>query len=232
MFNTTDPDVNYTIGPSVAIIECNLAIITACAPTLWPLARQWKNLRSTANTYSGPSKCAHCQCGKYHDSGYRSQSSTRYSSCRSHRPAMSHNKSLGTDTISSIKSSKRGPWELRRSETSNSSTIMTVSQGLRETSNTEVVLDPMKPTGPVKPMESLEPTSEPDVIRSLSKGRSRCTWPDAAAPGEYEVGVQILELTRISDWDGDEDIVLVNMGEGDGERMLEHTCGRMEQSKV
>lgn len=109
---------------------------------------------------------------------------------------------------------------------------MTVSQGLRETRTAEVVLGPMEPAEPANPAESTEPTSEPDIRRSLSKGRSRCTWPDAANPGEYEAGVQMLELTRISDWDGDEDIVLVNMGEGDSERILEHTCGRTEQSKV
>lgn len=109
---------------------------------------------------------------------------------------------------------------------------MTVSQGLRETRTVEVVLEPLDPTEQAKPAESTEPTSEPDIKRSLSKGRSRCTWPDAANPGEYEAGVQMMELTRISDWDGDEDIVLVNMGEGDSERILEHACGRTEKSEV
>lgn len=109
---------------------------------------------------------------------------------------------------------------------------MTVSQGLRETHTPEVVLKPLEATEPAKLVESTDSASEPDIKRSLSKGRSRCTWPDAANPGEYEAGAQMLELTRISDWDGDEDIVLVNMGEGDGERILEHACGRTEQSEV
>lgn len=214
MFNTQDPDVNYTIGPSVAIIECNLAIITACAPTLWPLARQWKSLGETANSYSLPSKYTHCHCGKYHGgSGYRSRSSIQCSGSRTHtKPQMSYVESLGTIAASPVFPPKKAPWDLTRPETSNSSTIMTVSQGLRETRNADLTL-------------------EPEVKRSLSSGRGRCTWPDAAGSGEYEAGVLIqMELSRISDWDGDEDIVLVNMGEGEGERALEPARGRVEPS--
>lgn len=37
----TDPDANFSLGFCVSAIECNLAIITACAPAMWPLLRSW-----------------------------------------------------------------------------------------------------------------------------------------------------------------------------------------------
>lgn len=36
-----DPDANFSLGFCVSAIECNLAIITASAPALWPLLRSW-----------------------------------------------------------------------------------------------------------------------------------------------------------------------------------------------
>lgn len=102
---------------------------------------------------------------------------------------------------------------MMHSETSNSSTIMSVSQGLQETRNADL-------------------TVKPEVTRSLSRGRGRCTWPDAANPGEYEAGMTITGLSRISDWDGDEDIVLVDMGEADEERALKPACDRGGRSQL
>lgn len=40
-FVDKDPDANYSLGFCVSSIECNLAIITACGPSLWPLVRTW-----------------------------------------------------------------------------------------------------------------------------------------------------------------------------------------------
>jgi hypothetical protein len=37
----TNPDINYSLGFCVSAIECNLAIITACGPAMWPLLRTW-----------------------------------------------------------------------------------------------------------------------------------------------------------------------------------------------
>ncbi|OKL55413.1 hypothetical protein UA08_09266 [Talaromyces atroroseus] len=37
----TNPDANYSLGFCVSSIECNLAIITACGPAMWPLLRTW-----------------------------------------------------------------------------------------------------------------------------------------------------------------------------------------------
>lgn len=37
----TSPDANYSVGFCVSAIECNLAIITACGPAMWPLLRTW-----------------------------------------------------------------------------------------------------------------------------------------------------------------------------------------------
>jgi hypothetical protein len=37
----TSPDANFSLGFCVSSIECNLAIITACGPTMWPLLRLW-----------------------------------------------------------------------------------------------------------------------------------------------------------------------------------------------
>ncbi|KAI1759607.1 hypothetical protein GGR53DRAFT_513037 [Hypoxylon sp. FL1150] len=43
-----DPDTNFSIGFTVSSIECNLAILTASAPALWPLFRRWiPHLRSS-----------------------------------------------------------------------------------------------------------------------------------------------------------------------------------------
>ena len=36
-----DPDKNFSLGFCVPSIECNLAIITASGPALWPLVRRW-----------------------------------------------------------------------------------------------------------------------------------------------------------------------------------------------
>ncbi|KAI0181749.1 hypothetical protein GGR52DRAFT_54072 [Hypoxylon sp. FL1284] len=37
----TSPDKNFSLGFCVSSIECNLAILTASAPALWPLVRRW-----------------------------------------------------------------------------------------------------------------------------------------------------------------------------------------------
>ena len=37
----TSPDADFSLGFCVSSIECNLAIITACAPAMWPLLRSW-----------------------------------------------------------------------------------------------------------------------------------------------------------------------------------------------
>ncbi|ORY64945.1 uncharacterized protein BCR38DRAFT_473941 [Pseudomassariella vexata] len=41
LWANTDPDFSFSLGFVVASIECNLAIITASAPALWPLVRHW-----------------------------------------------------------------------------------------------------------------------------------------------------------------------------------------------
>lgn len=179
MFTTHDPDVNYTISPAVAVIECNLAIMTACTPTLWPLARHFKGLSSSANTSSVPFKCTHCQCGKHQYTGYISRSSTRNSGSKLHyKPSISNMESLRKDGNMSAMSTRTGLKDMNSFKTSNFSTIMSVSQGLRETRNADTVL-------------------EPDIERKFPRGR--CTWPDAASPGIYEEGVLIMELNRIFD---------------------------------
>ena len=35
------PDMHYAIGYITSSVEINLAIVTASAPALWPLARRW-----------------------------------------------------------------------------------------------------------------------------------------------------------------------------------------------
>lgn len=39
--DTTDPDPTFNLGFCVSTIECNLGIITACGPAMWPLLRSW-----------------------------------------------------------------------------------------------------------------------------------------------------------------------------------------------
>ncbi|OTA53344.1 hypothetical protein K449DRAFT_305979, partial [Hypoxylon sp. EC38] len=48
-FNDQSPDKNFSVGFTVSSIECNLAIITASFPSLWPLIRRAlpKNLKSS-----------------------------------------------------------------------------------------------------------------------------------------------------------------------------------------
>ncbi|KAI1139887.1 hypothetical protein F5Y05DRAFT_380366 [Hypoxylon sp. FL0543] len=48
-FNSKSPDKNFSVGFTVSSIECNLAILTASFPALWPLIRRMmpKNLKST-----------------------------------------------------------------------------------------------------------------------------------------------------------------------------------------
>ena len=41
MSDTSNPDLNYSLGFCVSAIEVNLAIITASGPALWPLVRSW-----------------------------------------------------------------------------------------------------------------------------------------------------------------------------------------------
>ena len=41
MSDTSNPDLNYSLGFCVSSIEVNLAIITASGPALWPLVRSW-----------------------------------------------------------------------------------------------------------------------------------------------------------------------------------------------
>ncbi|KAI1206127.1 uncharacterized protein F4807DRAFT_238189 [Annulohypoxylon truncatum] len=57
-FNDTSPDKNFSLGFCVSSIECNLAILTASAPALWPLVRRWlPRLKSTNNqSYYGKHK--------------------------------------------------------------------------------------------------------------------------------------------------------------------------------
>ncbi|KAL7624628.1 hypothetical protein AAE478_006197 [Parahypoxylon ruwenzoriense] len=57
-FNDQSPDKNFSLGFCVSSIECNLAILTASAPALWPLIRRWvPHLRSTHDhSYYGQHK--------------------------------------------------------------------------------------------------------------------------------------------------------------------------------
>ncbi|KAI0385555.1 hypothetical protein F5Y04DRAFT_246140 [Hypomontagnella monticulosa] len=57
-FNDPSPDKNFSIGFCVSSIECNLAILTASAPALWPLIRRWiPHLKSTGDrSYYGQHK--------------------------------------------------------------------------------------------------------------------------------------------------------------------------------
>ncbi|KAI1091198.1 hypothetical protein F5B19DRAFT_288138 [Rostrohypoxylon terebratum] len=57
-FNDTSLDKNFSVGFCVSSIECNLAILTASAPALWPLVRRWvPGLKSTNNqSYYGKNK--------------------------------------------------------------------------------------------------------------------------------------------------------------------------------
>lgn len=43
-FTDTSLDKNFSLGFCVSSIECNLAIITASGPALWPLIRRWMPL--------------------------------------------------------------------------------------------------------------------------------------------------------------------------------------------
>ncbi|KAK7753709.1 hypothetical protein SLS62_004332 [Diatrype stigma] len=57
--NFTDPsaDKNFSVGFCVSSIECNLAILTASAPALWPLIRRWlPGAASTHDRSYGPHK--------------------------------------------------------------------------------------------------------------------------------------------------------------------------------
>ncbi|RYP33831.1 hypothetical protein DL767_004561 [Monosporascus sp. MG133] len=40
-FTSKEPDKNFSLGFCVSAIECNLAIMTASGPALWPLVRRW-----------------------------------------------------------------------------------------------------------------------------------------------------------------------------------------------
>ncbi|KAI2467488.1 hypothetical protein F4781DRAFT_402110 [Annulohypoxylon bovei var. microspora] len=67
-FNDTSLDKNFSVGFCVSSIECNLAILTASAPALWPLVRRWvPRLKSTNNqSYYGHNKygvTSHAQQG-------------------------------------------------------------------------------------------------------------------------------------------------------------------------
>ncbi|KAI1388552.1 uncharacterized protein F4822DRAFT_429170 [Hypoxylon trugodes] len=56
-FNDTSPDKNFSIGFCVSSIECNLAILTASAPALWPLFRRIPFFKSTGDrSYYGHQK--------------------------------------------------------------------------------------------------------------------------------------------------------------------------------
>ncbi|KAI1802340.1 hypothetical protein F4811DRAFT_563320 [Daldinia bambusicola] len=57
-FHDTSPDKNFSLGFCVSSIECNLAIVTASAPALWPLVRRWMpRLKSTGGrSYYGTHK--------------------------------------------------------------------------------------------------------------------------------------------------------------------------------
>ncbi|XXG97465.1 hypothetical protein Hte_003767 [Hypoxylon texense] len=59
--NDTSPDKNFSLGFCVSSIECNLAILTASAPALWPLIRRWVPHLKSSN---GQSYYGH---GKYGD---------------------------------------------------------------------------------------------------------------------------------------------------------------------
>ncbi|KAI0011537.1 hypothetical protein F4779DRAFT_573135 [Xylariaceae sp. FL0662B] len=51
------PDANFSLGFCVSSIECNLAILTASAPALWPLIRRWIPQKSTNDrSYYGKHK--------------------------------------------------------------------------------------------------------------------------------------------------------------------------------
>lgn len=97
-FNANDPDANFSIGPSIAAIECNLAIVTACAPTLWPLMRRWKQLGSQPkSTY-----CPHCRCGQKHPAHTKELSSGWTGGSSFGKPLMRNesivSRTFGTDT--------------------------------------------------------------------------------------------------------------------------------------
>ncbi|KAI1652289.1 uncharacterized protein F4817DRAFT_355643 [Daldinia loculata] len=67
-FHDQSPDKNFSIGFCVSSIECNLAILTASAPALWPLIRRWvPHLKSTGDrSYYGHHKyggASHAQQG-------------------------------------------------------------------------------------------------------------------------------------------------------------------------
>lgn len=65
-FTDMNPDKNFSIGFCVSSIECNLAILTASAPALWPLIRSWvPGLASTHDRSYGPQK--------YGSAGHRQQ---------------------------------------------------------------------------------------------------------------------------------------------------------------
>ncbi|OTA99226.1 hypothetical protein M426DRAFT_90024 [Hypoxylon sp. CI-4A] len=57
-FNDQSPDKNFSLGFCVSSIECNLAILTASAPALWPLIRRWiPHLKSSGDrSYYGAHK--------------------------------------------------------------------------------------------------------------------------------------------------------------------------------
>ncbi|KAI1473792.1 hypothetical protein F4774DRAFT_422937 [Daldinia eschscholtzii] len=67
-FHDQSPDKNFSLGFCVSSIECNLAILTASAPALWPLIRRWiPHLKSTGDhSYYGHHKyggASHAQQG-------------------------------------------------------------------------------------------------------------------------------------------------------------------------
>lgn len=100
---------------------------------------------------------------------------------------------------------------MRSFETRDSSTIMSVSQGLRETRNVDQML-------------------EPDVETSLSIGQG--TWLESASPGEYEAGVFLKELNRISVREIEDDIIVVDMGDFNGEGLWDATSDKVEKSRL
>lgn len=207
MLTSDDPDINYTIGPSIAIIECNLAIMTACAPTLWPLARRLKSLGVPTNASSLRSRCTHCYYENHHNTVHRSHPWTRLSGERPpHMPSMLHTRSFGTDTMLTAPRSMRRAREMSNFETSNSAMIMSVYQGLRETCYAD---------------RALEPETK------ISPWKGRRTWPDAASLEEYETGVLMAKLNRMSDQAIEQDSVLVNMGGWHGERIWDYTSDKV-----
>ncbi|KAI1080021.1 hypothetical protein F5B20DRAFT_580813 [Whalleya microplaca] len=100
--NYTDknPDANFSLGFCVSSIECNLAILTASVPALWPLIRRWIPHKSTNDR-------SYYVQHKYGGTGHRQQGWVKTNDTPTHRDSIVLDDISGRKIRTEIRSSAR-----------------------------------------------------------------------------------------------------------------------------